>query len=302
MSRKSRQSLYRYQAHGLLDATGRCSGEPRREAVFDSELREVPCAICLTWCDLEGLDEDHAPQRKGQSNLGTPRITALTCKQCNQFAGRSYEGVVKNENDVLCQVETPFCTVHETWGFTQGGLLVARSMLERQLVDIKSAYLIAFATLGYRWAASPRLDRLRGVLSGRTGLAFARNEFDVICGCTNGGLEAHFVYEVSLPVPAVLVTGAHVGVLLPANRSPADVANTFHNRSDEGQVRLSGSVGWGAPWPLDYTGSRPVAQVWRAMHCGSMFHVGRCENPSRHRRHSLTAEELDLRLMPALRM
>jgi hypothetical protein len=271
MSKKSRQNLYRFQAHAVLDALGRCpGGMPDREH-FDAQLPKLPCPICLEWKTFDELDEDHAPQRAQQSNLGSAHVVVMTCKGCNGGAGRTYENSASREDALLLSVPQPFCAIHSRQALTPSGLVVSRDLEARGLADLKSAFLVGMATLGYRWAAAPRLAQLRAVIRGSLSPLRAESDFEFVCAHVDG-LNPFSVVEVTSPVTCVLVMGAHAGVVMPAAASPRHVSGRVQQRLGGGRFRISASVS-ARPWPPSFTHSRSIEQVWDAHH---LFHYDRC--------------------------
>jgi hypothetical protein len=163
------------------------------------------------------MSEEHVPPRGRQSSLTSdgPRVVVFTCQGCNGRAGKTFEGDV-SEALGLDEVDVPefACGVHgkrrvET---LPSGLLVLAKDLPFAMTDFKSGYLIAFATLGHRWAFDAALDSVRAVIATYTApdpkhgyLARIRNP-----------TKENFVYEVRSPEPCTIVHAANgVAVVLP---------------------------------------------------------------------------------------
>ena len=87
------------------------------------------------------------------------------------------------------------------------------------LADLKSAYLIAFAVLGYSWATSPRLAPLRATFTVAVPLARRRPE---TCGLVTDPSAGRMVREVSAPVPMVLVVAPESELVIALPLSSTD--------------------------------------------------------------------------------
>ena len=161
-----------------------------------------------------------------------------------------------------------------------------RDLEARGATDLKAAFLVGMATLGYRWAAAPRLEAIRQVLRGNLAPTLAANDFEFICD--HGAQIAPFaVYEVAQPVRCVLIVGAHVGVVLPCATSPRYVSGQLVTDLGHGLRRVAG-LAHRRPWPPDFTQSRPIEQVWDA---GHLFHYDRCTTHD-HREFGVDRDEL----------
>lgn len=121
----------------------------------------IPCPVCRRLCSVQDLSEDHAPQRKQRSRrFGEFHVVVLDCKVCNSDrAGAKYEAIaaelLRGEHEtsgmhsceIHGQVPAKFVDLDH---FSPMGVLDSS--------DLKTAFLIAFATLGYRWALDPSLN------------------------------------------------------------------------------------------------------------------------------------------------
>jgi hypothetical protein len=253
---------------------------------FDAQLPKLPCPICLKWKAFEELDEDHAPPRGRQSNLGQSNVVVMTCRGCNGSAGGSYEAAVSGENNLLYTVPAPFCPIHSRTAVTAAGLIVNRDLEARGATDLKAAFLVGIATLGYRWAAAPRLEAIRRVLRGKLSPTLVANNFEFICD-HDGHMEPFGVYEVTQPVTCIVVMGVHTGVVLPCATSPRQVSGQLVTDLGHGFRRIAARA-HRRPWPPDFTRSRPIEQVWDA---GHLFHYDRCTTAD-HRRFRVDHDEL----------
>lgn len=295
-----RRDVYRYQAHALRHGAGLCAGGIPHPHDFAAESDTLLCPICQRWFEFEALDEDHAPQKGEQSSLGGDRVVVITCREDNTGAGGTYEAEAHRLRSALGAIEPEFCPVHEQTLVTESGLYVVTDGAAFKLTDVRAAFLLAFATLGYRWALSPRLDRIRNAL--RTGeLSHIATDFQLICTHDTEILDPHQVYEILDPVPCVLVTGAVAGVILPCHRSPNDVTNTVvrdltRRRTRAGietrtSIRFIKGRSW--PWPLQYVDpGGQVSKTWDAVENANFFHYDRCDQPSHHGSHALSRDEV----------
>ncbi len=303
MGRVRREELHRFQGHALTHALGRCAGGIADRIEAQKILPKLPCPICLGSFPLDTLDEDHAPQRAGQSYLGPAQAVVLTCRRDNQFAGGKFEKTAAVVSGVLEELsEDGVCPIHSPSGRHDGQSISVEQRRAVQLTDLRAAYLIAFATLGYRWAASPRLGNVREAI--RKGkLDLASGDFDFICpDVVSLPVDGFTVHQVTKPCVAVLVTGARVSVLLPAHKSPLRIAGRIAQpiaveRLDAGgsrtTMKLSLTVERPVPWPISYIGpGEGVEKTWDAVESGTLFHYDRCDAVGHHDSHAVPRAEL----------
>lgn len=153
------------QAHAFDNyLLGACGG---RFPISDART-DMRCPICLRWLPRSDFNLEHAPQRAHQSRLGPPWLLVSTCERCNSVdAGSTFESaaatVIEADralgNDPVCRVHG---TAHGDRRFDTGWMSSHEPVT---LADLKSAYLIAFAVLGYSWATARRLDPLRAAFA-----------------------------------------------------------------------------------------------------------------------------------------
>ncbi|WP_408897524.1 hypothetical protein ACJ5H2_00105 [Nocardioides sp. R1-1] len=110
--------------------------------------RRLRCPICMKMKDLDQFDEEHAPQQSGVSILGDATTVVLTCKGCNGGANLKFEREaahpqIKRHGDL-----PGGCSVHGTRVDESGSVLKVVDELPLVMSDIKSAFVLAFATLG----------------------------------------------------------------------------------------------------------------------------------------------------------
>lgn len=134
----------------------------------------IQCPICRALCLPQNLSEDHAPQRNQQSQrFGGSYVVVLDCEDCNsKKAGATYEGVAARLlRGEYSTAGLHSCAVHgevpakflDLDGFSPISVLDSS--------DLKTAFLIAFASLGYGWALDPSLDPVVGAI--RKGIPLA---------------------------------------------------------------------------------------------------------------------------------
>ncbi len=226
--------------------------------------------MCALRLPLGEMTVEHAPQRGGQSRLGPAAVAVLTCQSCNNTAGRGFEG----DAAALLTDDQPLdLAPGELDELTRRRAEVERILSIRLLVtplpfllsDVKSAYLIAFAALGYRWALSPEV---RGVRAALTAGAEPSPRQATVVRAKDGDLPAGpgVVLEVARPAPCVIVTAATgYGVILPM---PGSAIIPAANQLDRLTVRRY-------PWPQTAAHAR-VNEVERAYRLGTLFHADLC--------------------------
>ncbi|MEV0453701.1 hypothetical protein [Catellatospora methionotrophica] len=220
-----------YQAHALDHADNRGAvsvlGIPT-DAICNSGLPNPParttlrCPLCRGVFEFGKMTEEHVPPRGLQSSLTPdgPRVVVLTCENCNETAGHSFEGDA-SEAMQLDEFDVPeyACGVHghRRLEHLPSGLLVLSSDLPFAMTDFKAGFLIAFATLGHRWAMDPALDPVRAVIASYT--APDRNH-GYLARIRNPAKQ-DFVYEVRTPQPCTIVHAANgTAVVLPLPGHP----------------------------------------------------------------------------------
>lgn len=254
---------------------------------IDRPRPKFQCPLCLRWQERSAFTPDHAPQRGEQSRLGPTWITVLTCI-CNQKANLDFE----REASVISAsgiVDHRTCPVHGDVALPDGfDASFMASVQPVTLADVKSAYLLAFAVLGYSWCTSPRLAGLRGDLT--AGRPIASYDALVTCGLASPTMEDRSVILVAEPIPLVLVVGPErsITVALPTDGTPdVLVACELASRGPLAATTFR--------WPLMV---RETARALdreasfmkpeEAWDNGHLFHLDRCDRPhvgatNRHR-------------------
>jgi len=212
---------------------------PLARFLYAAQRRLLLCPLCLrVWEEAEAtsveIEIEHAPPR--QYPGGAERC--LTCSECNREAGDRFENDTARLNQrrrrAIEAAQPARC-------FTAGGLelpsqlprfkppdealkLATVGSHERKL-ELKAAYLIAYATLGHSYILGPGLQVVRDLLFEDVDLTD-----HPICAMFDH-LEPNQVYVVTEPTPQVIVTleSLHYrlspkthGVFLPAPHSHPD--------------------------------------------------------------------------------
>lgn len=124
------------------------------------KLSALICPICTRRLPATAFKIEHAPPRAGQSALGSAVTTVLTCSDCNGGASR-YEGRTHEVRKII--KETSRIGLH----YARGGHPAIPTTLTMQdrgdliCTDLKAAFVVAFATLGYQFALAHQLDPIR---------------------------------------------------------------------------------------------------------------------------------------------
>lgn len=267
LRRNHREQLFRFQTHALTDYLHHWDDESCDGIARQAEWAKLLCPLCLGFWTLDDLDEDHAPQEAGQSRLGGRHLTILACRSCNQRAGNSFEGTAALQRATLRPPDRDYCDVHHhgsKWTRKCSGFLVPVDYVAFDLTDVKAAYQLAFATLGYSWIVTPRLNELRGALrDGRPS-----GDYVIADAHDDDGLDAFAVYEVIAPVPCIVVKADRIRVCLPARLSPPNLASEFKRLEQRTGPDVFGSRLdlWKMrryPWPVTTIGpGRTPEKTW----------------------------------------
>lgn len=257
---------------------GTCTGEfPIANA--RSNLR---CPMCLRWLSRAQFSLEHAPQWSKQSRLGPAWMVLSCCAECNsKTAGQTFEreAAVVARADARRNPDRVRCGIHGTKSADTGfeiGWMVGHAPVT--LADIKSAYLIAFAVLGYSWVTSSRLESVR--FGFRSSSLAAEDDVFATCGLL-GSEHERTVVEVCSPFSAVLVVGPK-----------ADVVIAFATDGTRGSVRRSFELVQGRrltgrqfDWPLMVRETQrqleldSIEKPETAWDDGHTFHLDRCDQP-----------------------
>lgn len=244
-------------------------------------VEAVVCPICfgVFTCDqLEQLTIEDAPQKQLMRTLGVDGTgrRCLTCFRCNSLAGNGYENR-HALNPPLTDKPPPVNRALNAPTLSPLSLAVFLSMVEQALsdkdrvvrtrieqkwdpvqsfgldqrkIELKSAYIIAFATLGYTYVQQPVVETVRRVIADPSpGIAFGS------CA-TSKFFEPAKVYVFHKPITAVAVSlpslhqhsedGQHVVFLPHGDRTLDDVFRFV----DAGNLLDGSPVEWSTfDWP-----------------------------------------------------
>jgi len=253
---KRRAQLFVNQGHAYDHCVDRCSNKTGK-IPNPPTYRDMACPICGEVKGFNDFTEDHCPQRGGQSNFGGPSCIVLVCRSCNGIPGKSYEGrtaqMRKGDRSSDNRIMHGSYDVHGN--FTADGIADSSEMA----TDQKTAFLVAFAALGYRFALDPMYNHIRtSIYEGST------PPTGPIPAKMLVGLEDESVYEHANGV--VTVVGRDYGWMLSPLRARPSSEKHGRRRWD---------------WPE--THSRGNRQHF-AEHfaSGGLFHADFCTNPNHH--------------------
>jgi hypothetical protein len=211
---------------------------------------------------------EHAPPRAGQSSLGDAVTTVLTCGDCNGGASR-YEGRTQEVRKIIR--DTSRIGLH----YAAGGhpafpaTLTVQGRRNLLCTDLKAAFVVAFATLGYQFALARQLDPIReAIMTGTPPLPryarLARVEYP-----RPGSL----VIEVHGPYPCIIVLAGNGNAVLmpmpghpeiPADHQFGDVRTRVHEWPDHLGPHKSGAGH-----------HRMIGEAHKA---GTLFHADYCHH------------------------
>jgi hypothetical protein len=258
-----REQLFIEQRHAWVHYYNRlgaadCSGYSMN---FGSGVGK--CPVCLKTTPFDDFDEEHAPQKSGVSTLGEATTIVLTCRACNGGAGRTYERDAAHPL-VKQHVDLPGgCPAHGIRVDHSGPILQVVDEHPLVMADIKSAYILAFATLGYEWAVANGLKPIRAAI--RSGDAPADDAVAIVG--VDGSFAENSVIQFAGAKGGVAVVGqGGYAVLLPgpgSRRAPVLDGTPAKTRS------------WS--WPQTVG---PHGNVWAAREAGNLFHADFCDRHS----------------------
>jgi len=124
--------------------------------------RDMACPICGEVKGLNSFNEDHCPQRGSQSCFGSSACVVRVCIECNGSAGRGYESEAAKIRNGTLPTEGDMAVVRDDGSSAPLGILgFTRTGSAELATDLKSAFLLAFVTLGYRFAFGSALVPIR---------------------------------------------------------------------------------------------------------------------------------------------
>ena len=234
-------------------------------------LWELHCPVCALRKPFEEFSVEHGPQRGGQSRLGLDVVAVLTCRTCNNGSGAEYEAEAASI--------APADDLDEFTGEERAELDRRRVGLEQivgidvrvlplafLLTDLKAAFTVAFATLGYRFALARDLRDIRRAIAEGTEPDLTRMQ--MIHFSEGGPVRGGIVLEVAAPAPCIIVASSTgTGVVLPmpggAVIPPATLLAHLTARRYE--------------WP-ETAAHAKVNEVARAYRLGTLFHGDLCHS------------------------
>ncbi|MGI5151383.1 hypothetical protein ACQEVC_34305 [Plantactinospora sp. CA-294935] len=232
-------------------------------------LSELHCPICALKKPFEEFSVEHGPQRGGQSRLGADVVAVLTCRACNNGSGRGYEA----EAASIAPVNEPAEFTEEERAHLHRrrvelekivGFEVSVLPMAFLLTDLKAAFTVAFATLGYRFALAPELRDIRQAITKGTEPDPARMQ--MIHFREGSPVTGGIVLEVAAPAPCIIVASSTgTGVVLPMPGAavippPMSLTHLVARRYE---------------WP-ETAAHAKVNEVARAYRLGTLFHGDLC--------------------------
>ena len=262
------QAQYFAQAHHFAKRFNVAppTGEPR----WKTSGAMLTCPLCSRMFTFDEFSREHIPQNSPKnpnpiSLLGRYKVDLATCQACNHRSGKTFESTsARIRNDAALKHQSCVLNGGQHVGVTSSGMIFYEDVRPLMLADLKSAFLMAWAVLGYSYALSVRLTHIREALvAGRVvGPTYARW---VRIRCNDRSLD-NTVIEIEGNSPCVAVHGeGGAALLLPAPAGNIDVPRTLGNVS----VRVY-------RWP-DTTQGKPKVHLGLAR-SGLLFHGDFCPN------------------------
>lgn len=256
---------------------------------IDDARSTLRCPLCLRLLDRSAFNLEHAPQRGGQSRLGQAWVLVAACERCNGGAGGTFESAAAAIHRADARDEPPECEVHGTvHGAQEFDLEWMPAREPVTVADVKSAYLIAFAVLGYSWVTAERLSPIRSAFK----IGAPPGPADVVetCGLVTDPSRGRTVIEVVDPLPLILVVAPRAQFVVALPSPPTVDVLAACERIEGGPIRCRNYR-----WPLMVRDtqrtlglpSEDFAKPEEAWDRGATFHLDRCESD-----HSLSANPL----------
>ncbi|GAA4091503.1 hypothetical protein GCM10023066_28980 [Nocardioides kongjuensis] len=213
---------------------------------------------------FESLQEEHAPQQSGASLLGSDRCVVLTCSACNGGANLTYEMQAASPETSTTHASPLGCPTHGlVLDHSRGDLILIADELPLVLTDLKSAFLVAFATLGYGWSTTAGLRPVRTAI--QSGTLPPNGTCSIVKLRDHDG--QNIVMQLSGPSRSILVQAASgIAVQLPCPGSASlPILDGLAVRTRQ----------WS--WPT-LNGSHKQLEV--ARRAGNLFHTDFCDGHS----------------------
>lgn len=153
-----RGNLYVNQGHAFDHWSDRCRNN-QGQIPNPPQFRDMACPICGYVKGFNQFTEDHCPQKGAQSDFGGPSCVVLVCKDCNGKPGRTYE----SRSSVLKKGQRSPDNRIAYAEIGMNGEMTVRELGDRDqtATNQKTAFLVAFAVLGYSFALHPSYNDIR---------------------------------------------------------------------------------------------------------------------------------------------
>lgn len=247
-------------------------GQRRRRETLDRQVSELKTevdgkitTVRAVFCPLCGrfihesswsvMAMEDAPPRQYDGS----RERCLTCKACNNGPGGSFETRTSRLNLERNAAINRASRVNPLFTPAGEALRLAKVSEDEKLLEIKSSYIIAFATLGVAYAIGPGLNQVRELIAGGT-LGNVATCATLPAAQIPAGDR---VLVARAPIECVLVThpthhsrrpGVRHVVFLPMPNS----APGFYNRLD----LLANSMNWQFVESHEQPGTRRLPRLW----------------------------------------
>jgi len=263
-------NLFVFQGHSFDHFMHHCDAEPDEPFPNPPTHRAMGCPLCGRIVSFADFTEEHCPQRGGQSDFGGPACIVLTCSTCNSLTNELFEqkaGAVKHGQTA------PEQNMGHISVRTGSDLWVVESMGDASVTytNLKTAFLVAFSVLGYRFAFAHVLDPVRkAIITGDI-----ESELDSAFGerpSAIGGPMSPTHLEQREPFTVLETHGAIVEVMADDFGWQFPVTDDLSQRTQQARTYS---------WPKTHnSGSRQqFMDHWRN---GALFHLEHCDRPHDH--------------------
>lgn len=198
----------------------------RKQRMFTKQARTVQvdgigtqiclCPMCLNGWALGGIADltvEDAPPLHEWERLNLPGTArrCLTCKRCNNLVGESYEnrhgqyldrGAAEGIAAAAGRSAASMCAEHAQKHYEAELRRAERGFEDQRRTELKSAYVIAFATLGWSYALDPILEPIRELIAPDSDIPLPANT------CFNAvfPVDRQHVIAIETPLRFLLVT------------------------------------------------------------------------------------------------
>ncbi len=148
------------QGHSYDHFIGRCDAPAGQPFPNPPTNRYLACPLCGLVKDFNSFEQEHCPQKGGQSDFGGAACVVLTCKDCNHGTNELYEQIA---DEVQKGAIAPSNTMGHISINPDNDLWVVESLGDPHITyaNLKTAFLVAFAVLGYGFALAHELVPVR---------------------------------------------------------------------------------------------------------------------------------------------